>query len=719
MDKFSDQYEKLDKSKYELLIRRIDKLAKKFYKGEYELVLLPNDDIGISAKLEIKAGSRSLLKRCEPIIIGLKSKDLNSARPYVFPDRKDFPFEHFPHINYAHNNLPQTLCLTRENFVEWFAEHTFDEYIDLVRLWLNDAAISNLIKIADGDFFEPFRAHNAVKVLLRNPLEDDSLERAERSGFIFGDIGKTNDKVYLKSLHGATYQEKGLDVLLFKNKKEITSVWFAKYPTTLTDLLLFIKENNFSFNEGELRKQLEKDTCKVEEIFFRFSFVRPTKVLGKKTCIDYLCFCINKDDYLDNNKDSKVDEISLYDIIDPDFANFLSDTKESIAKKKILVLGCGAIGSKLIYHLYRSGVVNLTICDKDKMLLHNICRHALSSATSMEPKVKLIRDNLSNMFPFSTQGLEIVKEDLLTSLPQMNLNKFDLIIDTTASASVFRCLDHLTAEIETPTVRFALSDAGKVGMLYVKYNSKTYLSDYYMQLIREAISNDDISKWIEKEQSYNYDLVRIGEGCHSNTMVLSDDIISAHTALASNIIRNIFEAEEKNRAYLSFIDVDYVGHMFSDFIDVPDFIKLPCENLRDWSIRIPEDLLKKIRIKAKVSVSKEIGGYLMGCVDEKHQVVYVLDQFTPSDSKRFKSKLSLGVKGWMEYFDKIQNKTSKMLTYLGDWHSHPVGSLSRSETDIATNLEIKEAEVVTKYGAALITNSVETKAYLLEPSDLK
>ena len=77
--------------------------------------------------------------------------------------------------------------------------------------------------------------------------------------------------------------------------------------------------------------------------------------------------------------------------------------------------------------------------------------------------------------------------------------------------------------------------------------------------------------------------------------------------------------------------------------------------------------------------------------------------------------MRLGTKGWRDEYLRVKERSSQMLDYIGDWHSHTSGSLNMSTTDILTNYSIKTEEIPFDYGLCLITNNHNTKAHLLVP----
>ena len=46
-----------------------------------------------------------------------------------------------------------------------------------------------------------------------------------------------------------------------------------------------------------------------------------------------------------------------------------------MTEKKVVVLGCGSVGSLIAMELARSGVGNFLLVDADTLEYHNLCRH--------------------------------------------------------------------------------------------------------------------------------------------------------------------------------------------------------------------------------------------------------------------------------------------------------------------------------------------------------
>lgn len=98
------------------------------------------------------------------------------------------------------------------------------------------------------------------------------------------------------------------------------------------------------------------------------------------------------------------------------------------------------------------------------------------------------------------------------------------------------------------------------------------------------------------------------------------------------------------------------------------------ERKGDWTIRTDERLLEKARAIRSEKLPNETGGVLIGAFDTHHRVVYVVDVLpAPPDSREQPTGFIRGFHGLTESVERIEKVTAGQLTYVGEWHSHPLG----------------------------------------------
>lgn len=714
MAKHSDSFQTIEKNKIGGLASELNSLADLFYNNKYKLVLLKTGRVGVCAEILTKANSRSVLHRTEPIVIVLSLTNWENIPPFVFPDRIGFPYNHFPHVYYEGENYPAGLCLTRENLQDWYSEHTLRDYVARLNEWMQDAAKTNLIKIKEKDEFEPQRylSRTIEATFYRLFFDDTVLERQEAPSCQFFNINVQEDGIgygsdVIKDLNG-----NGIGVRLFKGNKDIDEEWIVEYPKSLGDLFQFIERKKYPFNAQDLIAKLD---ISKKYVYFMLALLRPVKLIEKESKINYLCFRAKASDILTNKLDAHVDEVLIKDYPNYTTARNLSMTPKTIYDKRVVILGCGAVGSKIALHLFRSGIDKLTLVDYDNFEPHNLCRHALlcTPFDKGRNKASLLKETFNKMFFGTLDNIEAENKEAIAFLRNANLSKYELIIDATASAAVMHGIDTIRFPETTKLVRTCLSEGGDIGITYVTTGSQRYMTDYYAEILRQAITDDDIANWLKQEKKNTLEDIRIGEGCHSATMRVSDDTISSHTALMSSAIRHLFEPKAEDGFMLTIANDIFHGSMVTFWYKAPNYHEFTCENDSSWHVRIPSTLLNNIRIQAKAHGKKETGGYLFGQIDLKRHLVYIVDHFVPTDSKHAATQVGLSKKGFLEYDKLVEKRTANQLYYLGDWHSHPTSTLKMSEQDIHTCIKSVLPAMKEGIGLCVITKTIETKFFLI------
>ena len=687
-----------------------------FDDGCFGLVELDSDTVGLCGGINTYARSKSALKHIEPVVIAINKVNWNDITPFVFSDRPDFPFIKFPHINYEKGNYPPTFCLSREDIDDWYAEHTLKDYVDLVACWLRDAAKGKLMKLTESDEFEPQRNHSMNYFLLRASYMDSFLEHKKEPECHMYSITIHED--FPAIAYGNEQHEKlvsnAIGVRLYAGRDKVDDNWYTQYPATLGDLHNHIQAYGYPLDLDGL-----KDVCDETKkyVYFQMALLRPVKIIGKNTAINYLCFRAKVEDLINMSQSAPVEEVSMIDFTDYTQAKYLSETPDSVFDKHVCILGCGAVGSKIASHLHRSGIFCIDLVDTDSLMPHNVVRHALSAykpGSFLFNKADAMKTYLTEMFyDMPHDGIKSYNEDALKFLTSESLDRIDIVIDATASVHVMYGMDTISFPDKTRIVRVALSEGGNVGVTYLGINSKQPLADYYMEILRASITNNEVYNWLSIERKYSTENIRVGEGCHSNTMRISDDTISAHAALMSSAIRHIYEGGQSNRIILSFAHHDFPGSMKTRTLPVKPYQQYICANDATWTVRIPEDLLAEIRLKAKIAGKKENGGYLFGHIDYKRRIIYPLNHFMPRDSNGTNSSFRLGTSGLKDFKKKIAQRCIGQVEYIGDWHSHPSCSLNMSVIDLTTCALDVLPQLQNGIGLCVITKTNDTIFFLL------
>ena len=525
---------------------------------------------------------------------------------------------------------------------------------------------------------------------------------------------KQKDTAYVGQNTSPNFTQDGIGITLYRNHKDYSFEWFANLPTTWGELMNFINQERLNLNLEKLIEILQSHT-NLKHIFVECAIPRPTNIVGKEDNLERLCFYISKEDLLSGKENAPIMYVRIYDFLTQTKAAQISNTPPSLTKKKILILGCGAVGSKLLAHLYRSGICNITICDNDLFEAHNVVRHILfDSSKTLQYKVKLIKEILDTMYVGPT-NIQSINEDAVFFIRNANLDKFDLIIDTTASNRVMYALDEV--KTQCPIFRFALANRGSIGLQYVKAGEHTSLKDFYATIMQKYIQEEDtesleyksLKAWFSPRSENDFDDIRTGESCRSITMKISDELISYHTSMAAIKVKQILSMHSlKDTISLSFIDKKTQDISAMTF-HVPQW---ESHSVKDgWNVKMTHDLFVQFGKMTAEYKSIENGGYLIGYCDEKHKLIYLIGHYEPSDTVHKPDEVSLGVSGWSEYLTKMQKLTGDKIRYLGDWHSHPRGTTTCSAKDQMMFEKLRRE--IKDVGVCLITTRIQIKPYPL------
>jgi sulfur-carrier protein adenylyltransferase/sulfurtransferase len=146
--------------------------------------------------------------------------------------------------------------------------------------------------------------------------------------------------------------------------------------------------------------------------------------------------------YLDNDDDT-VTEIS---VIPPEpEASRMDDDHQALLQRKVAVIGCGSLGSKIAVMLARAGVGNFFLVDDDLLLPDNLVRHDLDWRDVGTHKADSVASRIQLVIPAAVckvrrhrlggQEASGSIESLIESLAEC-----DLLIDATAEPAVFNYL---------------------------------------------------------------------------------------------------------------------------------------------------------------------------------------------------------------------------------------------------------------------------------------
>lgn len=163
---------------------------------------------------------------------------------------------------------------------------------------------------------------------------------------------------------------------------------------------------------------------------------------GSKCNKNRLCGIITDTgiDFYSYGKKIKCEVYSLYQNIFSRNKGILESAV--MEQKRVVVLGCGSVGSLVALELTRAGVKHFILVDADILEYHNICRHQCGIEDVGDLKVHALKRKILNINP----GAEvIIFEGIVQNLPKNTLDSFCV----TGNTIFVGCADNRIADVYT------------------------------------------------------------------------------------------------------------------------------------------------------------------------------------------------------------------------------------------------------------------------------
>jgi integrative and conjugative element protein (TIGR02256 family) len=373
--------------------------------------------------------------------------------------------------------------------------------------------------------------------------------------------------------------------------------------------------------------------------------------------------------------------------------------------RKILFLGCGAVGSKMILHFARSGHANCSIVDTDVIFPHNLVRHGLLHEGIGWNKAAAMSETIKGMFYADERSthVESIEEDavdLLLNKTTFLPGEYQWIIDASASPVVQHALTVAKLPESLHCCRCEIAYSGKLGFMSIEGSGRRpRLDDIHAFVFDKAVESDEISKWLqtnrnerESELGSRLQEVNIGLSCSSETMRLSDEIVSLHSAAFTAGFKKIAQEGDFNEGYtqINYYDESKESPFRYSHLKIPQTVVLRDRYRTGWEVRLIGDTEKTLRELFSTAIPDETGGILIGLANWKRRTVYVTRILEPPlDSYSSPYAFVRGTSDIPDEIERIHERTGAMLGYVGEWHTHPDGEPQPSLQDLSTVKKIK------------------------------
>lgn len=610
----------------------------------------------------------------ERILIFLKPEYPLTA-PAVIIARDDFPFSFIPHLNMgvSKSKIKElNLCLYRGDIDEWFYEHGAMAFCDLINEWFSDLVNGELIK---KDGFECVRISNSIGIMVADyeALEQRIVNDAREKGHYI--LPLSISQCYANVENG-NYNADGKHwpcILVFD--KRVNTEYISENLGVASDLRKFYSYQSLNHAIQKYRNIYydpnSQDSLLNNGIFIILAVKRPQQVIGSFGYFEFLAFYMEFDfsqnPHIDN---CQIKNMSALQSLNFKITERLSGTQ--FKKEDIIVWGCGALGSKVSMELARMGYLSQTLYDNDILMPHNLVRHEIASKYAIGlNKAKALEIEIKSMYG---NDIKVSGVDDNSFSCEKVLNN-EIVVDCTASERnlSWSCMNN---EIKNRFIRCEIFMEGKLGAVFVEGKNRNPDSyDMRVNLWYRAVDNETIKSWLNQDTKENMEF-HIGFGCSSDTMVLDDATISNHASVIPHCI-NKYSQLDDGTLIINYFNKDVLEN---NFIKVFTIRKYTSWKLREgWIIHCPSKVIERLK---QISYEKtENMGIWFGHINNRMKRFTIVDIYIPEDNKRSSGNVTGGTQGVTEKIKQIIRSTGGMIGYIGEWHTHPNGSIMPSETD--------------------------------------
>lgn len=580
--------------------------------------------------------------------------------------RKDFPRD-FEHIN--PNSEVVNPCIYDANLNELLQQPCFfDGILDQMAFWLDKTVTNTLFDSSQG--WEPMRT-DENQGIIEYPTSFAEKNISTGINCIGIEYYNNINKIFAKlmELNTSNLNKTNHSILIPFVGKGVADRYYPNNICIFRDLVDFCNKVHISNLDEQLSEKYEY-LQKVSYVFITLFIKRPVELIGTNSEFEIINFAINVKT-LNGNRIQ--DGAFVYTL-----ATVESASKELLAKfsglnKKqtnkdmtITQIGCGSLGSKIISHLAKTGITNnINLIDNGLFNAHNYARHALSSAINIfSYKSRLLESSLNTM------GLLNVKsfiDDIKDTKEQIKENQ--ILIESTADISVRNFL--VDDEIKSEVIYTVLHQLATFGLVFIEGKDRSVrIDDLMVEFYFHCYYNDELSNLI---RTNNVKYEAIGQGCGSLTTIVSDVTISLQAASMANIIQNRLEygSKEFGELYIGKIE-NNINLSWQNLEVLPPVILN--ESTYNMQVRVSPRVINMIKEESKKHLPNETGGVLIGHISLVNRTFTIVDFIdAPEDSKRSPCYFELGTIGLKDKIESYEVKTNGLLTYLGTWHSHPLG----------------------------------------------
>lgn len=373
----------------------------------------------------------------------------------------------------------------------------------------------------------------------------------------------------------------------------------------------------------------------------------------------------------------------------------------ALSGKRVLLLGCGALGSAVAEMVLRSSAAKLHLVDNGIVKPGVLVRQRYADSDIGSAKANALQAHLQAIglkCVVTVDGGNLANQ----ALSRFDFKEWDLVIDATASASVtHRIEEELKGQsLPIPMLSMSVSAAAENGSVLVKmprYSGGPHRIARQAKLeafAKHAGHSLVKAFWPEREA---VKVFQPEPGCSAPTFIGSAADIDHHAASLLNLGLSRIKSLAPDAASLDLVAAPWLRADDSKWHRLSYTFKgyaRHSEQRHGYAVLRSDvaalDMGAELKRIARTRSDKvETGGLIFGEIDDAHQVIWV-DSVSgpPPDSAASETQFLCGTAGTKELNAFKSAASGKSSRFIGIWHTHPVSRGRPSQDDLHAMLEL-------------------------------
>lgn len=618
----------------------------------------------------------------EPIRIEFDAHDADAPR--AFAVREDFPLG-LVHTNFGGRDGRCWLCLWEEPWAEARTRLDPEALLQRLRIWLSRTASGE--NHATGQPLEPLIQTTSNTLIL--PATTEALQQPLAVSGVSGPGLAT-----VIRLAATGNEARALNIFEIKTPPIVHRA-FAKMPRTLADLEAIAADLGSAFLDP-LRAWLKEDARhKSEPVMLLLQVPMRASADGPVEQMEIRAFTTMANagevgvamGVLLAGAEGEPPRLRLAPVdakpetvrlapwrvtrrLDRRAARALAGI-ESAGDKHVLAVGAGAIGSNVVDAAARSGLATWTIVDDDVSLPHNIVRQAQNDWQVGTGKAASLADlvnaRLSEPDIATALALNVVNPDEQADALHSEIKRADLVLDLTASPSALRALS-IATDVKRIASLFFGPDGNDLVLLAEPDDRAVTIDEIEAQYFWACAIAPQLAGHLDIGR---LDFVRYANACQDLTRPLPPWKVLALSAIGARQVESLLTTQAGTAAAMWRLREES-GEVVR--FDIP-MSPVKRAAFGAWRTTMSAWAYDQISMQREAALPLETGGVLLGTVDLEQRSVHITGSVpAPKDSEHSPVYFVRGAEGLREQIGKLRAKTAGVLTYLGEWHSHPAAA---------------------------------------------